>query len=685
MEQTNRTILFEEINPEQNNLLEMIGDVKGKESLTDEVVGNINKLLSVSTFQEAVEKFEPKVSIYLDTQKPAAGEAEHGKYHENVFEISLGRNSALLDSLIEMMQAKHTEEYIFPEIKEIINKSFYREDYTEFDRMQKEAFEFYCDSGFENAEKLILRILDNYDNGLFLLFHFIERMNKVLDGEGFTCQRNVIGEKRASQVRPIGISEDIKNGIPVSFQEQKEGYASLVRGCIKAAYDRGKVKNPRLLEAELIMTIKSDEKEQKELLDLYQKMTELYISVIKAFWRQAKPMTENLLGIYEFFAQYKQQPVIKKKVRTGYVSDEKETPIEEMKPKLLIANCSASAILNEENKNRLRIFLETVNQKNFYTDTIWYAIIPGISSSKTGKRDIRERFETGKDRIEYDSISCEDALELVNLLSEYDILSFISLECNSNSMFGQLKRKGISAFEYSFSFLDNAEKTEYMIPCFPNFNIIPDRYMAVSVKKTEGGTEKKWLDGIGLAAAYVAAGLAAACQSPEYLHRFYPSDTDVHVPGVAYRLSQGQHHMQTVTTMHRELIYIDEELLEEAVRHSRGVLFWPVGKNIAAVTDRVYSYRESMKDCISVIQTLTYLKRKIRYATQDFREDLIIGFFQNRPGNLKNQWSSNGKNVNAIIKTGEDLKCRMNEGNHECTFVMEFADITKQNTVKINQ
>ena len=46
IKQTNRTILFEEINPEKLDLLTMIGDVKGIDSLSDD-----------------------KIRVYLKTQK----------------------------------------------------------------------------------------------------------------------------------------------------------------------------------------------------------------------------------------------------------------------------------------------------------------------------------------------------------------------------------------------------------------------------------------------------------------------------------------------------------------------------------------------------------------------------------------------------------------------------------------
>ena len=50
--QTNRTILFAEMNPERLNLVTLIGDVRGKNSLDDDKIKEINEELVVSSFEE---------------------------------------------------------------------------------------------------------------------------------------------------------------------------------------------------------------------------------------------------------------------------------------------------------------------------------------------------------------------------------------------------------------------------------------------------------------------------------------------------------------------------------------------------------------------------------------------------------------------------------------------------------
>ena len=64
--QTNRTILFAEINPERLNLLTMISDVRGKNSLDDEKIKEINETLLVGSLDEFMEKFSPVVYSWIE-------------------------------------------------------------------------------------------------------------------------------------------------------------------------------------------------------------------------------------------------------------------------------------------------------------------------------------------------------------------------------------------------------------------------------------------------------------------------------------------------------------------------------------------------------------------------------------------------------------------------------------------
>ena len=69
IKQTNRTLLIEEINPEKLNLLTLVGDVRGLDSLSDDKVKEINEALLVRNFEEFLEKFDPTVYSFLMLQQ----------------------------------------------------------------------------------------------------------------------------------------------------------------------------------------------------------------------------------------------------------------------------------------------------------------------------------------------------------------------------------------------------------------------------------------------------------------------------------------------------------------------------------------------------------------------------------------------------------------------------------------
>ena len=64
--QTNRTLLLEEINPEKLDLLTLIGDVKGIDSLSDDKIKEINQYLECRSYEEFQEKFAPCIYSFFD-------------------------------------------------------------------------------------------------------------------------------------------------------------------------------------------------------------------------------------------------------------------------------------------------------------------------------------------------------------------------------------------------------------------------------------------------------------------------------------------------------------------------------------------------------------------------------------------------------------------------------------------
>ena len=77
IEQTNRTILFDAINPEKYNLFQLMTDVSDdSSSLTDEKVEEISEHLLVRSFDEFLDKFKPTIYYYFGYKEDEYGKAD---------------------------------------------------------------------------------------------------------------------------------------------------------------------------------------------------------------------------------------------------------------------------------------------------------------------------------------------------------------------------------------------------------------------------------------------------------------------------------------------------------------------------------------------------------------------------------------------------------------------------------
>ena len=107
--QTNRTMLFAEINPERLNLITLIGDVRGKTSLDDDKIKEINEELLVSSFDEFLDKFAPVVYSWCDATSESIQyslEKPENLPESCITEIPLTRSNDLLNMLITLVDAK---------------------------------------------------------------------------------------------------------------------------------------------------------------------------------------------------------------------------------------------------------------------------------------------------------------------------------------------------------------------------------------------------------------------------------------------------------------------------------------------------------------------------------------------------------------------------------------------------
>ena len=109
IEQTNRTILFDVVNPEVFNMFNIMSDVdENSKSLTDEKVAEINNALLVHNFDEFLKKFRPTIYSYFDQERGMVYELTKpaGIPEPLVKEIVIDRSNTFLKMFISIMDSK---------------------------------------------------------------------------------------------------------------------------------------------------------------------------------------------------------------------------------------------------------------------------------------------------------------------------------------------------------------------------------------------------------------------------------------------------------------------------------------------------------------------------------------------------------------------------------------------------
>ena len=109
IEQTNRTILFDVVNPEVFNMFNIMSDVdENSKSLTDEKVAEINNSLLVKNFDDFLKKFQPTIYSYFDQERGMVYELTKpaGIPEQLVKKIVIDRNNTFLKMFISIMDTK---------------------------------------------------------------------------------------------------------------------------------------------------------------------------------------------------------------------------------------------------------------------------------------------------------------------------------------------------------------------------------------------------------------------------------------------------------------------------------------------------------------------------------------------------------------------------------------------------
>ena len=415
---------------------------------------------------------------------------------------------------------------------------------------------------------------------------------------------------------------------------------------------------------------KVEVKKHKQYMEILKNEKENFIKV-------ARPLLQKIIGIKLFFDQY-------------------DSSSELMKPELLISNCSLSRVVQEESTEKLKNYLEMVNTITEHNDTIWFAIVPGITLDETKKKKRKSKLETSSN-IQNNNVtvnSIEDLSSLMSVMEKFRIQTFFNFTANEKSTFNDLNREGLGKYIKKTEILRNSSKAEYAIPCIPNFTILPDdksNYVIGKEFEIQDGnaisTNKSvdvMLGGLYVDSAYVAAGIIAACQCPAYLRDKFKSKIVNSLPGVRFDIEEGDNRLKTVTTLAREISGYPAKLIEVINENAFGIIF--SSDSLSSQKERVSILKarnlltnENNAQCERIFRTLTltYILRIFNIkANQISTKKTINNFFnEKQPDSMVRQWRKNEKYLNGICRQGDNIITTFEENDAEVK--LEFDNIPK--------
>lgn len=713
IEQTNRTILFDEINPEKADLLTLVGDVKGIESVDDDKVKEINGHLLVKSFDEFLDKFEPKIYSFFNAvnQKVVYTLKKPTAIPEDcIQEIPLNKDNDFLKMLLTMIQTKRSQgvenvDFRFDKILDMISPKKVMDDikftrkeihylFGEYEKLD-EGDPLRLDIGdklnvkFEEASK-------SYNNIMAMLPLAIDdckqrllagRVSENDSAEKFAAGQLTMGEEGELKIieRPKQEStdlmiaeEDTNNALVEAFKDDYENITESPSDYVSSLVVRTFCPLP--VTNSTALDIPKEVDNYNSYLSFYQENKNEFIKV-------AKPLIEKILGVFIYFDQYKSK-------NKG------------MLPTMLICNDKLDMLTKSSYLPRLQVYLNTVNNKNDFRNTIWFGIVGDIEFNlESNVKLTRERFKGNKKATKTDINTMENLTSLLYGICDYKIQTFFSFETCEETSFTAVATKGVDEYIDRTQVLTRKDYSEYAIPCLPNMSIVPknksglilDSFMIATEEGAELSQDKKdllkiWIEGVYIPASYVAAGITASYQCPEFLRSRFKNVTKDY-PGVRFDIEASNNSLKVATTLAKEISGYTNNIKDSINNRNFGFIFSSDnnqldGKDLKQIT--VYKARsmqihENEYECIYKTLTATYISRMMRAQTSDYKHDNVVFFFSANPESQRSRWFSKTNFINSIMCPNDNMDYKMEDEYNICNVDINFGGNTKNLEIILNK
>ncbi len=713
--QTNRTMLFEQINPEKLDLLTLVGDTKGLESLDDAKIKEIHSQLLVTSFDEFLDKFQPVVYSFFNAATQSVAytlEKPDNIPEEYISEIPLNKQNDFLNMLFTIMDSKRSQGIINVDFKfdKILDMISPKKIMRDIKQVRKEIHYLYgeyekLDDGdpkkLDIGDKLNYKFEEasqNYNNVMAMLPLAIEdiKTRLLLTQSGGKKQESalqigMLSMNENGELKVLEIAKKDKNELmAISATETNTGLVE----AFKDDYDAVNEEPSEYVKSLVVRTfcpmtaVTNADVNVEQEMNNYNTYLEFYKSAKDDFIKTVKPLVEKLMGVRVFFEQY-------------------NTKEKGMRPSLLVANARLDMMVSSANIERLTTYLNSVNTKNDYSNTVWLGIVPNIELEQSqSKKATRQRFKGNVVVEKAEGNTMEALSSLMEAIKEYKIQIFYNFQTGEDTTFNYVATSGVDKFIEKSQPVAKKDYSEYVSCCLPNFTIVPkdksevvlDNKMLlnddgnVELSKAREDVMKLWIEGIYVGAAYAAAGLVAAYQCPDYLREHY-SNVSQKYPGVRYDIESGDHSLRTVTTLGKEITGFTNTIKNTINSKGFGFVFASESsqlqgkeiKNLTVYKARTMAVSDDVYDSIYKTMVSTYVERMLRFLTNDFKQENVVKFFSNNPKSQKSLWEADKNLVNAIVQEGDTLDFVIDDVTNECNIKLGFNGNVKNLKVSITK
>lgn len=647
IKQTSRTILFEEINPEKNNLIRMFANFNGKENIIDEENQKLNEELAVNSFDDFLNKFKPCVyysmgqnfEINYYVKKPDGAV---------VNTIELTKEHSVIKMLINLIDNKKSnaqENYKF-DYQTIIDALSPQKTVEEMKQKRKELnylLEEY--NKLEDGNPKKNEIGEKFDNSLNKISTLYNNPVALLPIAIEDTKRKIESTKKQSQSGEN--SKLLGTGYKMDFDEKGSLIAVKLLPQTNIIQEKKVVSNQLLLPEIIKQDYEEEAKEKnnfaltlivntlapiynqeeqeiniEEEQEKYNQYISVYESNLTNFIKQIKPLLQKIMGVYLFFAQ---------------------CDIEKGKPNLFITNNTFEMTAN--NKDIMKKYFSYTNQGKNYESTFWFGIIPNIGlEEEITENQVKIRLGAKKETVKKSTNSITQMKTFLSeILNPFRIQTFFNFEARKETSFDSIAANGIQKI------IEKSERligSEYLISCFPNFTIVPYDKFAVNIKE---GEKTQIGEGFYIDASFIAAGIVSAYQIPLYLEKIFGKiNVEKNLPGVRLNLEENDNNKKIKTTLGKEISGFTKSIEDEINRDCFGFVFSSDYDKISVMKARSLKKKENGNfEEIYKTTVSNYITRYVKIVTG------------NNPEKTKNYFNIKGSNPNIseLLKFKDKINC----------------------------